>query len=723
MKHIRIWALATAFAGLVPMPAALAQDAVEARSQTNQIEALDVAQHDDGIYLRLTMKEVLASPPPSFSVASPARIAFDFRDTGNALGRSVQSIEQGDLRSANIVQAGDRTRLVLNLVKLSPYETRIDGRNLIIAIRPGNAQEARGSVVEQAQGNFAESRVAAGGGMAVRDINFRRGTEGEGRVVVDLSSPDAGIDIRQQGGNLVVEFLKTALPEHLRRRSDVIDFGTPVTAMAAQQAGDNVRLTVVPNGLWEHNAYQSDNRFVLEVKRVLEDPNKLVQGARGQYQGEKLSLNFQNIDVRSVLQVIADFTDFNIITSDSVQGNLTLRLKDVPWDQALDIILQAKGLDMRKNGNVIWIAPSDELATREKLQLEARAQIIDLEPLSTESFQINYHKAKEIFDFLKSKDQTILSKRGSVVVDERSNKLFVTDVGTRLQALRRLVQEIDFAPRQVMIEARIVEASKTFSRDLGVRMGLGSLGLASVGRLGKVGFGKGVFGETTVDENGVATFEPATGSGDNINSIGRLLNPSGDANSGPGGVTSGFGNLNLTLFNNKFTRFLNLELHAQETDGRIRLVSSPRVLTANQVEALIEQGNEIPYQEASSSGATSVSFKKAVLSLKVTPQITPDGRMRLTIEVNKDSRGQVTNGIPSIDTKKVKSEVLIENGGTVVIGGIYEEVDSNDVEQVPLLGDIPVLGHLFKTRQKVSDSRELLVFITPRIVADALTLR
>lgn len=306
----------------------------------------------------------------------------------------------------------------------------------------------------------------------MRDINFRRGTEGDGRIVVDLSSPDTGIDIRQQGGNLVVDFLKTALPEHLRRRSDVTDFATPVTSMTAQQVGDRVRLTVTPNGLWEHNAYQSENRFVLEVKRVVEDPSKLVQGSRGQFQGEKLSLNFQNVDVRSVLQVIADFTDFNIITSDSVQGNLTLRLKDVPWDQALDIILQAKGLDMRKNGNVIWIAPGDELAAREKLQLEAKAQINDLEALQTESFQINYHKAKEIFDFLKAKDQTMLSKRGSVVVDERSNKVFVTDVGSRLQALRRLVQEIDVAPRQVLIEARIVEANKTFARDLGVRLGL-----------------------------------------------------------------------------------------------------------------------------------------------------------------------------------------------------------------------------------------------------------
>ncbi len=662
------------------------------------------------------MKEPLSAPPPSFSVANPARIAFDFPATGNALGRTTQTIEQGDLRSANIVQAGDRTRVVLNMVKMNPHDVRIDGRSVVIAIRPASVQEMQGSVVAQAQGNFAESRATAPVGQGVRDVNFRRGKDGEGRVVVDLGSPDTGIDIRQQGENIVVDFLGASLPEHLRRRSDVTDFGTPVTSMSAQQMGDKVRLTVTPNGLWEHNAYQSDNRFVLEVKRVVEDPSKLVQGTREQYQGEKLSLNFQNIDVRSVLQVIADFTNFNIITSDSVQGSLTLRLKDVPWDQALDIILQAKGLDMRKNGNVIWIAPGDELAAREKLQLEAKQQINDLEPLATEGFQINYHKAKEIFDFLKSKDQTILSKRGSVVVDERSNKLFVTDVGSRLQSLRRLIQEIDFAPRQVLIEARIVEASKTFSRDLGVRMGFGSLGTAKLGRGGQIGFGKSEFGTRSPD----GTFEPGT---DTVNSIGQIVTEGGDAVSGPGGVPSAFGNLNLTLFNNKLTRFLNLELHAQESDGRLRLVSSPRVLTANQVEALIEQGTEIPYQEASSSGATSVSFKKAVLALKVTPQITPDGRMRLTIEVNKDSRGQVTNGIPSIDTKKVKSEVLIENGGTVVIGGIYEEVDSNDVQQVPLLGDIPVVGHLFKTRQRVADSRELLVFITPRIIADALTLR
>ncbi|WP_287367998.1 type IV pilus secretin PilQ [Thauera sp.] len=716
MKHrIGMLLLAAAIAGIAPAPVALAQDAAQVQAMDNQIEGLEVAEQGGTLYVRLTMREPMSAPPPSFSVANPARIAFDFPATGNALGRTSQTIEQGDLRSANIVQAGDRTRVVLNLVKMNPHEVSVDGRSVVIAIRPTSVQEMQGSVVAQAQGNFAASRSLVAIGQGVRDVNFRRGRDGEGRVVVDLGSPDTGIDIRQQGGNIVVDFLGASLPEHLRRRSDVTDFGTPVTSMSAQQMGDKVRLTVTPNGLWEHNAYQSDNRFVLEVKRVVEDPNKLVQGTRGQYQGEKLSLNFQNIDVRSVLQVIADFTNFNIITSDSVQGSLTLRLKDVPWDQALDIILQAKGLDMRKNGNVIWIAPGDELAAREKLQLEAKQQINDLEPLATESFQINYHKAKEIFDFLKSKDQTILSKRGSVVVDERSNKVFVTDVASRLQSLRRLVQEIDIAPRQVLIEARIVEANKTFSRDLGVRLGYGDRTNRHIGNGGRLGFGSSEFG--SVDSSGNIT----TGPNAPINSIIRRVGES--ATSGSSALTSGYGNLNLTLFNSSLTRFLNLELVAQETDGRIRLVSSPRVLTANQVEALIEQGTEIPYQEASSSGATSTSFKKAVLSLKVKPQITPDGRLQLSIEVNKDSRGEDTSAGPAIDTKKVKSEVLIENGGTVVIGGIYEETDTSTTEQVPLLGDIPVLGHLFKTNMKNSERREMLVFITPRIVADALTLR
>lgn len=675
------------------------------------------------MHLKLTLKEPLAAPPASFSVANPARIAFDFPGTTNGLGRNVQTIDQGDLRSANIVQSGDRTRLVLNVSRVTPFESRIEGRDVIISLGGAAAAGATTTPVSQAMANFAAPKrdAAAVDGSSIRDINFRRGKDGEGRVVVQLANPDAGIDIRQQGGNLVVEFLKTSLPEHLRRRSDVTDFATPVTSMTAQQQGDNVRLVVTPNGKWEHNAYQSDNQFVLEVRRVVEDPNKLVQGAaRGQYKGEKLSLNFQNIDVRSVLQVIADFTNFNIITSDSVQGNLTLRLKDVPWDQALDIILQAKGLDMRKSGNVIWIAPSEELATREKLQLEAKAQIGDLEPLQTESFLINYHKSKEIFTFLKSKDQTLLSKRGSVVVDERSNRLFVTDVANRLAAVASLIKEIDVAPRQVMIEARVVEANKDFARDLGVRLGYGDRRARGLGEGGRIGFGSSEFSSVNPATGAINTTANAP-----INTIIQRVGE--DAVSGKGFLPNNpFGSLNLTLFNKSLTRFLNLELAALESDGRGRVVSSPRILTANQVEATIKQGQEIPYVTPSSgTEPPTVSFKDAVLMLKVRPQITPDGRVQLKVEVSKDradfSRSILGN--PPIDKKSVTTEVMVENGGTVVIGGVFEEEETSNVDRVPLLGEIPYLGALFRSTKTQSARRELLVFLTPRIVSDALTLK
>jgi len=401
--------------------------------------------------------------------------------------------------------------------------------------------------------------------------------------------------------------------------------------------------------------------------------------------------------VRSVLQVIADFTDFNIVTSDSVQGSLTLRLKDVPWDQALDIILQAKGLDMRKNGNVIWIAPGEELAAREKMINEARAQVEDLEPLQTESFQINYHRATEITSFLQAKGQTVLSKRGSVVVDDRSNKVFVTDIGSRLADVRRVITEIDIAPKQVLIEARIVEASKHFARDLGVKLGLGSKGLASLGGGAQIGFGRSNIGS---------------------------FNPNGTPAQSGNNIPNAFGSLGLTIVNSDLSRFLNVELQAQESDGKARTISSPRVLTANNVEALIEQGTEIPYQQATSSGATSTSFKKAVLALRVKPQITPDGRLQLAIQVNKDR--VIPDGpgaVPPLETKSVKSDVLIDNGGTVVIGGIYSDEESNYVDKVPLLGDIPFLGHLFRTSGKDKRETELLIFVTPRIVDEALTLR
>lgn len=717
-----IGALGLLMLPLLPLSGAVAQGTgaeVAARQAVNQIRDFEVAEQGGTVFLKLGFAQPLSELPKSFSVSNPARIAFDFPATRNALGRVQQAVNRGDLRSVNIVESGDRTRLVLNLSRMASYDAKLEGDSLVIAMAPGSdavAQRSAGAPT-QALANFTASADGQSIEKSVHDINFRRGENGEGRVVVQLSSPDTGINVLQQGSNLVVEFANTSLPEHLQRRSDVTDFGTPISRMLAQMQGDTSKLVVTPNGLWEHSAYQTDNQFVLEVRRLAEDPNRLVQhGGRDKYAGEKLSLNFQDVEIRSVLQVIADFTDFNIVTSDSVAGSLTLRLNDVPWDQALDIILQAKGLDKRKNGNVIWIAPADELASRERQQLEVLAQRGDLEPLITESFQINYHDAKEIFDFLKSKDQTVLSGRGSVVVDERSNKVFVTDVAGRLDALRALIREIDLAPRQVLIEARVVEANKDFARDLGVRLGFGDSRGHRIGNGARLGLGTSEFG--SINSEGNIETDPNVPVQTVIRRIGE------NAQSGNGFLPTGFGLLNLTLFNNGLTRFLNLELRALETDGRGRVISSPRVLTANQVEATIEQGTEIAYRKETSSGATSVEFKKAVLSLKVRPQITPEGRVQLRVQVNKD-RPLFLAGIdePAIETKNVQTEVLVDNGGTVVIGGIYEEEDTRSVSRVPVLGSLPVVGALFRSTSTVSERKELLVFITPRIVSESLTLR
>lgn len=679
----------------------------------NAIEALGVSQQGSDIVLKLTTTQPLAAVPASFSVANPPRIAFDFPGVKNALGRNSQTVNEGDLRSVSLVEVGDRTRVVLNLKQVRQADSRIEGKDLFITL--GGVAAGTAAKAEQASTqHFAEVKPSVAQS-SIRDINFRRGTNGEGRVIVDLSDSNVGIDIRQQGSNLVVEFLKTTLPETLRRRLDVTDFATPITTVNTQPQGENIRMVIAPKGLWEHNAYQSDNQFVVEVKQMIEDPNKLVQGGRRGYQGEKLSLNFQNIDVRAVLQVIADFTDFNIITSDTVGGSLTLRLKDVPWDQALDIILQAKGLDMRKNGNVIWIAPRDELAAKEKLQLESRQQITDLEPVRTETFQLNYHKAKSVFDFLKNKDQTALSKRGSVIVDERTNKLFVTDTPSRLDDVRRLIAEIDIPARQVMIEARIVEAEDNFTKNVGVRLGYHSqTPFSSRNRIGNVGY---AFGGGVAD-TGFHTGQVASNP-DFIRDASSVNLP---ATSIAGKQA---GQFSFVLFNSAATRFINLELSALEADGKGKIISSPRIVTADQVEALIEQGVELPYQQATSSGATSVSFRKANLALKVKPQITPDGRVNLTVDVNKDSPNtQIATGAGvAIDTKHVKTEVLVDNGGTVVIGGIYTQDDRSITTRVPVLGDIPYVGFLFKHNEKRDNKTELLVFITPKIISESLSMR
>jgi len=671
----------------------------------NSIEAVDVSTQSGGrVVIRVTLKDPPANPPAGFSINNPPRIAFDFADTANALGRSVQNVGQGDLRSINIAQAGARTRMVLELGRSLNYDTRIDGRALLITLLSAGTASAATPVTQQ----FAEVRPGDAG-HSLRDIDFRRGRTGEGRIVVDLSDNQVGIDLRLQGKAILVDFINTTLPRNLERRLDVIDFGTPVQTIETFAQGKNTRMVIEPSGTWEHSAYQTDNRFIIEIKEAKDDPNRLV---RPGFTGEKLSLNFQNVEVRAVLQVIADFTGLNIITSDTVGGNLTLRLKDVPWDQALDIILQSKGLDMRKTGNVVWIAPRDELATKEKLALESKQQISDLEPTRTESFQLNYQKADAFQKMLVSDKQRILSRRGSAVIDVRTNTIFVQDTPSRLEEVRNLIRKVDVPVRQVMIESRIVEASDTFSRNLGVRLGYNDRSgrgdrLTGGGIRGMVGGG---LASTGFASGQVATVPNFAGDSMNVN----LPVP------GLGGAQAG--QFSFLLFNDRGTRFLNLELTALQADGKGKIVSSPRVITADQVEAIIEQGTEIPYQQATASGATAVAFKKATLSLKVKPQITPDDNVVMNVNVHKDSVGQTTLAGPSIDTKQITTEVLVENGGTVVIGGIYQQEERSTTNKVPVLGDLPYVGFLFKQNLKQDDRRELLIFITPRILKDTLRL-
>jgi type IV pilus assembly protein PilQ len=677
------------------LPVANAQE-----SKPNSIESMNVLQQGSVLSVKLTFKEPLAVLPAGFTVAQPARVALDFPNTVNGLGKTSQEYNEGDLRSANIVQVEGRTRLVFNLKQAMTYEATIEGNDLLLAFsQTGKIDSTAGKLAA-----FAEARASKVPN-SIRNVEFRRGKDGEARITVDLSDSNAGIDIRQQGPNLVVDFVKVSLPDNLRKRLDVTDFATPVTAVNTVQQGANTRMTISPKGLWEHNAYQTDNQFVIEVKQVVENPNKLVQGTRGGYQGEKLSLNFQNVDVRRLLQVIGEFTGMNMVVSDSVQGAITLILKDVPWDQALDIIMQQRGLDMRKNGNVILIAPREEIATKEKLDFESKAQIGDLEPLRTESFQLNYQKAEAIQKLLTDTNQRMLSKRGSAVVDARTNILFVQDTPSRLEDVRLLIAKVDLTVRQVMIEARIVEAGDSFAKNLVIRFSTG----------GTTRTVNTTTGEMTVSNSSTLA---------RINDVTRT-SQIGAVNLPATPRAGNAGTFALSLYNSSYTRFLNAEISALESDGRGKVISSPRVMTANQVEAIIEQGVEIPYQQATSSGATSVSFRKANLSLKVKPQITPDGKITMTLDINKDTPNTKlsTGAGVAIDTKHVKTEVLVENGGTVVIGGIYTQDVRDNTQRIPFFGDLPYIGWLFKNREWIDDKTELLVFITPKIVAEGLTVR
>ena len=671
--------------------------------------------------VRIELSEPLTAVPTGFVVQSPARIALDLPGVSSDLQRNAVELNHGNLRMAQVAQAADRTRVVLNLNQPTNYRAEIQGRSLLVSLD----QVAAAPVAAAPVRAFAESSNVAA--LPLRDIDFRRGVENTGRVIVDLANNQVGVDIRQQGQNLVVEFLRSSLPEGLRRRLDVTDFGTPVQTITTVQTGDRVRMVIEPKGLWEHSAYQSDNQLVVEVRQQKVSGDKLTQGPG--YRGEKLSLNFQNIDVRSLLQVIADFTNFNIVTSDTVQGNLTLRLKDVPWDQALDIILQAKSLGMKRSGNVLQIAPKEELAAKEKAELEAQAAIRDLEPMRTQSFQLNYSKAADIATQLTSSGGSggggagatgargLLSARGSVIAEPRTNQIFVSDIPSRLIQVEEMIAKLDVAVRQVLIEARIVEATDTFGKSLGVKLGGGDLrGI----RGGDAGYSVGGGNRIALggNYNAIGATTGAFESSALTSLTSQMVNLPA---SSLGGVSPT--SFAISLFSSAANRFLNLEISALEADGKGRVVSSPRVVTADQTKALIEQGTEFPYQQATSSGATSIAFRKAVLKLEVTPQITPEGNIILDLDVNKDSPGTPVEGGMSINTKRVRTQVLVENGGTVVIGGIFELNERESENKVPLLGDIPVVGNLFKQRTRQAEKQEMLVFITPKMISDRGAVR
>jgi len=704
----------------------------------NAIRSISSSQQGGAEVVRIELAEPLKELPHGFTVQTPPRIAIDLPGVGNDLGKPMVDINEGNLRSAYVAQSGDRTRVVLNLRQASGYHASLQDNALLLTLDTAPV----GGATPAEPTHFAQSLNAAP--QSIRDIDFRRGSDGAGRVIVQLPSNEVGVDIQQQGKDLVLDFLRSQLPENLRRKLDVTDFGTPIQSITTTQTGDRVHMVVTPQGNWEHSAYQSDNQFVLEVRPLKVDPNKLVAGPA--FSGDKLSLNFQNIDVRALLQVIADFTNFNVVTSDSVTGSVTLRLKDVPWDQALDIIMQAKGLGLKKSGNVLWIAPKEEIAAKEKLDLESKAQLAQLEPLRTQSFQINYAKAEDVARGLQGQSITtgagagvgagasaggagasgaggaassgsrILSPRGSVMFEARTNQIFVTDIPSKLEEIQALIAKIDIAVRQVQIEVRIVEATDSFGRSLGVKLGTSDLR----GQQGGIpGFNVGGNNYIAVggNYNGVAdqTLQGSSGTSGYANTqfVNLPANTTADVFGGANAASAA-----LSLFSPLANRFLNLELSALEADGKGKIISSPHIVTADQHPAVIEQGEELPYQQATSSGATSISFKKAVLKLEVTPQITPEGSVILSVDVNKDSRGTLTPQGYAINNTHAQTEVLVENGGTVVIGGIYTQNDADTTDKVPLLGDIPILGYLFKSNSRTVSKTELLIFLTPKVVSE-----
>ncbi|MGQ0593969.1 MAG: type IV pilus secretin PilQ [Gammaproteobacteria bacterium] len=666
------------------------------------------------VQVRLGLSGSPGKPPQAFTIDNPARIALDFADTGLNLADRHRAIGVGPAQSVTAVEAGGRTRVVLNLARQVPYDLRVEGSAVVVTLHSSGAMmpdvQSTATTPVAAGPRPAGLQVMSGrpiparsAGPGIEDVDFRRGEAGEGRVIVLLSESGLISNIREEGGQIIIDFPDAALPERLDRRLDVLDFATPVKEVDTFPHEGGARMVITPSGHYEHLAYQSDKVLTVDVKPLTKEEEQALKKEKFGYTGEKLSLNFQDIEVRAVLQLIADFTGLNMVASDTVAGNVTLRLKNVPWDQALEIILKSKGLGMRQSGNVMMVAPQEEIAAREKLELESQKQIAELAPLKTEFIEVNYAKAADVATLLKTEESKLLSERGNVSVDQRTNTLLLQETAEKLAEMRKVITTLDVPVRQVLIESRIVIANQDFSRELGVKFGYSKNSGLSTDNFGVVvggtqpgdtDFGAGTAFTTDDLENFIVDLPAATPAG----AIGLAVGKIG-------------------------SYLLQLELSALQAEGRGEVVSSPRVITTDQKEAVIEQGTDIPYVSQTSSGATDIEFKKAVLSLRVTPHITPDNRINMSIQVNKDAVGQIFNNVPSIDTRNVTTEVLVDNGETVVLGGIYEHANRNDVRRVPFFGELPYFGTLFRNTLNARNKDELLIFVTPKVMKESLTLR
>ena len=698
----------------------------------NSVMAITAQRSGNAEQVRIDFAQALTALPQAFATRNPARIALDFPGVGSAVGMGRIAITQALVDSAIVAQSDERSRVVINLRQPANYRLDILGKSLIVALEPmagATPAQPPSAVASTSSATPSNAVVVAAateasstppsGAAPISDIQFRRGGDGAGRVVVTLPGKQVSADVRQVGSNLVVDFSNVSLPERLRKKLDVTDFATPVQSITTTQSAGRVRMQIAPQGAWEHTAYQTDTELVLEVRQVSQDAKKAAQ--KDTFTGEKLSLNFQSIDVRQVLQVIADFTNFNVVTSDAVSGTVTLRVQNVPWDQILDIIMRSKGLAMRKNGNVLWVAPKDEIVAKEKLEFESQITNEKIEPLRTQSFQLNYAKASDVAPQLmaggggsEGTGGRILSPRGSVIAEPRTNQLFVTDVAAKLDQVAQLIAKVDVSVRQVLIEARIVEATSDFAKNLGTKLG----------GMDRRAIQGGDGGYQLAGENRIAfgtNYANALGASGATSTMDASSNFVNMPAVGAGGFNAA--SLAVTLFSAASNRVLALELSALESDGRGKIVSSPRVIAYDKTKAIIEQGTEVPYQMATSSGATAVSFRKAVLKLDVTPQITPDGNISLELDVSKDSVGTITASGPSINTKHIKTQVLVDNGGTVVVGGIYTEDQQDTETKVPFFGDLPGVGVLFQNKTKTTKKTETLVFITPKLINELVGAR